>query len=167
MRTADAANDYESDIQSARGLWGVDPSRCDSRSISKEKNDWKVHNNNVNSAFNGFYAETMRGIKGVCYASSADAFGVSYLDQPLDSDYFPIDEDAPQSSTDAYALAPNEAEYQARSFVGWFPGVGIFCLRIHGVMMFLLNIRRTGKDCAEKSLGKVYPNAVARSCPVV
>lgn len=74
------------------------------------KDDWKVYSNNVNSAFNGFHAAGKLGIKRLCYASSVNAIGLAYSKQPLHFDYFPIDEDAPQRPTDAYALAKEEAE---------------------------------------------------------
>lgn len=166
MRTADAANDYEAIYKALEGCEALihlaaipDP---------KGKDDWKVHNNNVNSAFNGFYAAAMRGIKRVCYASSVNAIGLSYSNRPLHFDYFPIDEDAPVHPTDAYALAKDEAEYQAQAFVRWFPGMQISCLRIHEVMP-LKDVQNEHQEDWEGSAvrqlwGWVHPNAVARAC---
>lgn len=166
MRTADTANDYEAIYKALEACEALihlaaipDP---------KGKDDWKVHNNNVNSAFNGLYASAMRGIKRVCYASSVNAIGLSYSNQPLHFDYFPIDEDAPLRPTDAYALAKDEAEYQARSFARWFPGMGISCLRIHEVMP-LKDVQKEHQEDWEGSAvrqlwGWVHPNAVARAC---
>ena len=92
-----------------------------------------MHSNNVNSAFNGFRACGELGIKNICYASSVNAIGLAYANQPLKFKYFPIDEEYPVNPTDSYALAKHEAEVQARAFVNWFPGMKIALMRIHEV----------------------------------
>ncbi|KAJ0418915.1 hypothetical protein BJY00DRAFT_287236 [Aspergillus carlsbadensis] len=166
MRTADVANDYDATVTAFKG--------CDAlihlaaMPDPVDKDDWKVHNNNVNSAFNGFHAAATLGIKRVCYASSVNAVGLAFANRPLHFDYFPLDEEAPQRPTDSYALAKEEAEHQARSFVNWFPGMNIACLRIHEVAP-LKHVQKEHDENWEKSAvqqlwGWVHPEAVARAC---
>jgi nucleoside-diphosphate-sugar epimerase len=119
MRTADAACDAVIHLAAIPNPVGTP--------------DHKVHSNNVNSAFNGFRACGELGIKKICYASSVNAIGLAYANQPLKFPYFPIDEDYPVNPTDSYALAKYEAETQARAFVNWFPGTKIALMRIHEV----------------------------------
>lgn len=131
MRTADAANSYDDTLEAFQGCdavihLGALPNPVD-------KDDQKVHSNNVNAAFNGMRAAAEIGIKRFCYASSVNAIGFAYANQPLVFRYFPIDENYPQNPTDAYALAKQEAEIQAHAFAHWFPGMNIACMRIHEV----------------------------------
>ncbi|EXM15609.1 NAD-dependent epimerase/dehydratase [Fusarium oxysporum f. sp. vasinfectum] len=166
MRTADVANDYDATVKAFKGCDAV--IHLAAMPDPVDKADWKVHNNNVNSAFNGFHAAGSLGIKRVCYASSVNAIGLAYSNQPLHFDYFPIDEEAPQRPTDSYALAKEEAECQARSFVDWFPGMNIACLRIHQVAP-LKDVRKEHEENWEQSAvrqlwGWVNPEAVARAC---
>ncbi|KAL4933262.1 NAD-dependent epimerase/dehydratase family protein [Aspergillus undulatus] len=166
MRTADVANDYDATVKAFKGCDALIHLAALPDPVGKE--DWKVHNNNVNSAFNGFYAAATLGIKRVCYASSVNAVGLAYANRPLRFDYFPIDEDAPQHPTDSYAMAKEEAEYQARSFVEWFPGMNIACLRIHEVAP-LKDVQKEHEEnwdeAAVKQLwGWVSPEATARAC---
>lgn len=83
--------------------------------------EWEVHSNNVNSAFNGFCAAGELGINHVSYASSVNAIGLSYANRPLHFDAFPLDEECAQHPTDSYALAKAEGELQARAFATGFP----------------------------------------------
>ncbi|KAK8071123.1 NAD-dependent glucose-6-phosphate dehydrogenase [Apiospora hydei] len=132
MRTADAAADYDATLAAFAGCDAVihlaaipDP---------KGKPDSHVHNNNVCAAFNGLRAAAAHGIRRFCYASSVNAIGLAYSNQPLRFAYFPIDEEPyPVRPTDAYALAKTEAEAAARAFPDWFPGMKVACLRIHEV----------------------------------
>ncbi|KAL5335733.1 hypothetical protein BJX70DRAFT_390464 [Aspergillus crustosus] len=166
MRTADVANDYDATVEAFKGCDAVIHLAAMPDPVGKA--DWKVHNNNVNSAFNGFHAAASLGIKRVCYASSVNAIGLSYSNRPLQFDYFPIDENAPQRPTDSYALAKEEAEYQARSLVNWFPGMKIACLRIHEVLP-LKDVQKEHEDnwassAVRQLWGWVHPKAVARAC---
>ncbi|KAL3442865.1 hypothetical protein BJX65DRAFT_312477 [Aspergillus insuetus] len=166
MQTADVANDYDATVKAFKGCDALIHLAAMPDPVDKE--DWKVHNNNVNSAFNGFHAAATLGIKRVCYASSVNAVGLAYANRPLHFDYFPLDEEAPQRPTDAYALAKEEAESQARSFVNWFPGMNIACLRIHEVAS-LKEVQKEHSENWEKSAvqqlwGWVHPEAVARAC---
>lgn len=131
MRTADAASDYDTTLNAFKGCDAVIHLAAIPNPVGTP--DHKVHSNNVNSAFNGFRACGELGIKKICYASSVNAIGLAYANQPLKFPYFPIDEDYPVHPTDSYALAKHEAETQARAFVNWFPGTKIALMRIHEV----------------------------------
>lgn len=166
MRTADVASDYNATLKAFEGCDAVVHLAAIPDPVDKDH--WKVHNNNVNAAFNGFHAAATLGINRICFASSVNAIGLAFSNQPLKFDYFPIDELAPQRPTDPYALAKEEAEYQAQSFVNWFPGMKIGCLRIHEVAT-LKEVQKEHKEnwdlAAVKQLfGWVHPNAVARAC---
>lgn len=165
MKTTDVANDYNATVEAFKGCDAVIHLAALPDPVGKP--DWKVHNNNVNSSFNGFHAAGSLGIKRVCYASSVNAVGLAFSNRPLHFDYFPIDEDAPQRPTDSYALAKEEAESQARSFVEWFPGMNIACLRIHEVAP-LKSVQKEHRERWEQSAvrqlwGWVNPEAVARA----
>lgn len=166
MRTADSAHSYDDTVGAFQGCDAVihlaaipDP---------KGKDDWRVHSNNVNSAFNGFRAAAEAGIKRFCYASSVNAIGLAYANQPLHFDYFPLDEEAPINPTDSYALAKQEAEVQAKAFTNWFVGMNIACMRIHEVAP-LKHVQKEHQEnwenAAVKQLwGWVNPGATARAC---
>lgn len=165
MRTADTASDYGATIKAFTGCDAVIHLAAIPDPVDKD--DWTVHNNNVCSAFNGFYAAGQLGIKRVSYATSVNAIGLSYSNQPLHFDYFPIDEDAPQRPTDSYALAKHESELQARSFANWFK-MNIACLRIHEILP-LKQVQeeheRNWEGSAVRQLwGWVSPQATARAC---
>lgn len=166
MRTANVADDYDATLQAFRGCDAVIHLAAIPDPVGKD--DWLVHNNNVNSAFNGFHAAGKLGIRRVCYASSVNAIGLAYSNQPLHFDYFPLDEDAPARPTDPYGLAKQEAEIQARAFVHWFPDMNISCMRIHQVAP-LRDVRKEHTEQWHESAvsqlwGWVNPTAVARAC---
>ena len=166
MRTADSANSYEDTVKAFQGCDAVIHLAAIPNPVGKD--DWKVHSNNVNSAFNGFRAAAEVGIKRFCYVSSVNAIGLAYANQPLHFDYFPIDEDAPPNPTDSYALAKLEAEVQAKAFVNWFPGLNIACLRVHEVAPLKdvqMEHQENWENAAVKQLwGWVNPEATARAC---
>ncbi|PYH40395.1 NAD-dependent epimerase/dehydratase family protein [Aspergillus saccharolyticus JOP 1030-1] len=166
MKTADTANDYEATLKAFQGCDAVIHLAAIPDPV--DKGDDLVHNNNVNSAFNGFRAAAELGIKRVCYASSVNAIGLEYANRPLKFDYFPVDEEIPSRPTDAYALAKDEAELQARAFARWYPGMNIACMRIHAVAG-RADAQKGHKEnwdsSAVKSLwGWVNPQATARAC---
>lgn len=166
MRTADAAGDYEATVKAFKGCDAVIHLAAIPNPVDID--DHKVHSNNVNSAFNGFRAAAELGIKRFCYASSVNAIGLAYANQPLKFDYFPIDEDYPQNPTDSYALAKQEAEVQAKAFVNWFPGMNISVLRIHEVAP-LEDVQKEHKENWDEAGVKqlwswVNPEATARAC---
>lgn len=166
MRIADAANNYDDTVKAFKGCDAVIHLAALPNPVGKE--DWQVHSNNVNSAFNGLRAAAELGITRFCYASSVNAIGLAYANQPLHFDYFPIDEAAPANPTDSYALAKQEAEMQAKAFANWFPGMNIACLRIHEVAPrkeVLEEHRGNWDETAVKQLfGWVNPEATARAC---
>lgn len=129
MRAADAANNYPDTMQAFKGCDAIVHLAAIPNPVDVE--DWEVHSNNVNSAFNGFRTAAELGIQNFCYVSSVNAIGLAYANQPLHFDYFPIDEDYPQNPIDAYALAKMEAEVQAKAFTAWYPGMNIAVLRVH------------------------------------
>lgn len=106
--------------------------------------------------------------KKICYASSVNATGLAFANQPLKFKYFPIDEDYPPNPTDSYALAKHEAETQARAFVNWFPGTKIACLRIHEVAPKKEVKKEHEENWDAAAVGQLWawvnPAAVAQAC---
>lgn len=166
FHTVDLASDYESTRSAFSGCDAIIHLAAIPNPVGKP--DDKTHNVNVTACFNGMRAAGELGIKRFCYASSVNAIGLAYSNQPLKFDYFPIDEAAPQRPTDSYALAKMEAELQAASFVEWFPGMKIACMRFHQVGA-LEEVRREHEaDWVERGVkqlwGWVNPAATARAC---
>lgn len=166
MRIADAAKSYDDTVKAFRDCDAVIHLAALPNPVGKE--DWQVHENNVNACFNGLRAAAEVGIKRFCYASSVNAIGLAYANQPLHFPYFPIDEDYPQNPTDSYALAKMEAEVQAHAFANWYPGMNIACMRIHEVAP-LAEVRKEHEEdwdnAGVKQLwGWVSPAATARAC---
>jgi len=165
MRVADSSSDYEATLKAFEGADGIIHLAAIPNPVDKD--DYKVHNNNVNSAFIGMRAAGELGIKNFCLASSVNAIGLAYANQPLEFDYFPIDEKIQRKPTDSYALAKMEAEIQADSFVHWFKGMTIASLRIHEVES-LKNVQKEHKEQPESGItqlwGWVNPEATARAC---
>lgn len=165
-RVADTAGDYDSVVAAFRGCDAIIHLAAIPNPVNRK--DSVVHANNVNSAFNGFRAAGELGIKRVCYASSVNAIGLAYSNQPLKFPYFPIDEDYTFSPTDAYALAKAESELQAKAFVNWYPGMKIACMRFHEVsarQQVYDHHARDWEGAGVKQLwGWVSPEATARAC---
>lgn len=166
MRTADAATDYDATVAALKDCDALIHLAAVPDPLGKP--DWQTHQNNVCSAFNGLRAAAEVGIRRVCYASSVNAIGLAYSQQPLKLPYFPIDEDYPCHPSDAYALAKLEAETAARAFPNWFPGTKVACLRIHEVEK-RKEVRKEHEEnwdeAAVKQLfGWVNPVATARAC---
>lgn len=165
-KVADTAGDYEGFLNALKGCDALIHLAAIPNPVNKS--DAVVHSNNVNSAFNGFHAAGELGIKRVCYASSVNAIGLAYANQPLHFEYFPIDEETTPAPTDAYALAKSESELQAKSFVKWFPGMKIACMRFHEVATREDVNKHHASDwdgAGVKQLwGWVRPEATARAC---
>lgn len=165
-RVADLAGSFDATLKAFKGCDAVIHLAAIPNPVDKE--DANVHNNNVDSAFNGFRAAAELGIKKISYASSVNAIGLAYANQPLHFDYFPLDEEAPSKPTDSYALAKQEAELQARSFVEWFPGTKIAALRIHEVAPRAHVKKEHDQDWEGSGVkqlwGWVHPTATARAC---
>lgn len=166
FRNADIANDYDATVNAFKGCDAVIHLAAIPSPVDKP--DSLVHSNNVQSAFNGFRACGELGIKKICYASSVNAIGLAYANQPLKFKYFPIDEEYPPNPTDSYALAKLEAEMQAKAFVNWFPGTKIACLRIHEVAPKKDVQRKHEQNWEAAAVGQLWawvsPAAVARAC---
>lgn len=165
-RIADTADDYDATVKAFKGCEAVIHLAAIPNPVDKA--DAMVHANNVNSAFNGFRACGELGIKKICYASSVNAIGLAYANQPLKFKYFPIDEEYPPNPTDSYALAKIEAEMQAKAFVNWYPGTKIACLRIHEVAPKQEVKDEHEENWQDAAVGQLWawvnPAAVARAC---
>ncbi|KAK5697083.1 hypothetical protein LTR17_024024 [Elasticomyces elasticus] len=166
VKIANVADDYHAFLDALKGCDALIHLAAIPNPV--DKLDADVHNNNVNSAFNGFRAAGELGIKKIAYASSVNAIGLSYSNQPRTWDYFPLDEDVEQRPTDSYALAKAETEVQARAFVNWFPGMKIACLRIHEVLPRKAVTEEHAGDWVGSAIGQlwgwVHPTATARAC---
>lgn len=106
--------------------------------------DHVVHNNNVVGSYNALQAAAENGIKRVCQASSVNAIGHAYSNDPR-YDYFPIDEDHPNYSEDPYSLSKWICEQQADAFVRRYPDMVIASMRFHFV-------------CDDRSIAAQYYN---------
>ncbi|KAL7007672.1 hypothetical protein EMMF5_002748 [Cystobasidiomycetes sp. EMM_F5] len=165
MRTADTASDYEATLKAFKGVDAVIHLAAIPDPVDKD--DYKVHNNNVNSAFIGLRACAELKINRVTFASSVNAIGLAFSNQPNRFDYFPLDEKVVQRPTDSYALAKMEAEIQCESFVHWFPDMRIASLRIHEVQPLKTVQKEHEEDpefAAKQLWAWVNPTAVARAC---
>lgn len=165
-RTANISDDYKATLDSLKGCDAVIHLAAIPDPVDKE--DSLVHGNNVQAAFNGFRACGELGIKKICYASSVNAIGLAYANQPLKFKYFPIDEEYPPNPTDSYALAKIEAEMQAKAFVNWYPGTKIACLRIHEVAPKKDVQKEHEENWDAAAVGQLWawvsPQAAARAC---
>ncbi|CAD6576165.1 MAG: hypothetical protein CYPHOPRED_005933 [Cyphobasidiales sp. Tagirdzhanova-0007] len=165
MRTADSASDYKATLEAFKGADAV--IHLAAIPNPEGQDDYIVHNNNVNSAFIALRAAGELGIKKFCLASSVNAIGLAYANQPLKFDYFPMDEKVSYRPTDSYALAKQEAETQAQSFVHWFPGMNVASMRIHEVAP-LKDVQKEHEENAQSGIkqlwGWVNPKATARAC---
>ena len=95
--------------------------------------DHVVHNNNVVGSYNILRIAAELGIKRVCQASSVNAIGLSYSREPH-FEYFPIDEQHPNSCEDPYSLSKWICEQQADSFARRYEDMRIASLRFHLVV---------------------------------
>ena len=165
-RFADIANDYDDTVKALKGCDALIHLAAIPNPINKS--DSLVHTNNVSAAFNGFRACGELGIKRISYASSVNAIGLLFSNQPLKFEYFPIDEDYPTNPTDAYALAKLEGEVQAKAFANWFPGMKIACLRIHQVapkeQVQEEHVDNAADHVVKNLWAYVNPEATARAC---
>lgn len=165
-KVADTAGDYDGFKKALEGCDALIHLAAIPNPVNKS--DAVVHSNNTNSAFNGFHAAGELGIKRICYASSVNAIGLAYATQPLRFEYFPIDEEMTPAPTDAYALAKSETELQAKSFVKWYPGTKIACMRFHEVATREAVRKHHEADWEGGGIkqlwGWVRPEATARAC---
>ncbi|MFN2285834.1 MAG: NAD-dependent epimerase/dehydratase family protein [Anaerolineae bacterium] len=88
---------------------------------------------NCGGTFNVYQAAANVGIKRVVSASSINALGYNYGIKGFDIQYFPIDEDHPDFTTDIYSFSKRMLEETAAYF--WRrEGISGVCLRFPGVM---------------------------------
>jgi nucleoside-diphosphate-sugar epimerase len=87
---------------------------------------------NALGTFNVFQAAAAEGIRRVVQASSINALGMYYGVVPATPSYFPIDEDHPTFTTDAYSFSKNVVEDIGAYF--WRrEGISSVALRLPGV----------------------------------
>lgn len=88
---------------------------------------------NCDGTFNVYQAAANAGIKRVVSASSINALGYNYGIKGFPIQYFPIDEDHPDFTTDIYSFSKRMLEETAAYF--WRrEGISGVCLRFPGVM---------------------------------
>ena len=84
---------------------------------------------NCTGTFNVYQAAAEEGIKRVVSASSINALGFNFGVAPFQLSYFPIDEDHPTQTTDAYSFSKRILEETAEYF--WRrDGISGVCLRL-------------------------------------
>jgi UDP-glucose 4-epimerase len=94
--------------------------------------DHIVHNNNVVGSYNALLAAAENGIRRICQASSVNAIGHAFSRRPR-YDYFPIDENHPNYSEEAYSLSKWICEAQADAFALRYEDISIASMRFHYV----------------------------------
>jgi len=88
---------------------------------------------NVEGTFNVFQAAAEEGIRRVVQASSINAVGLYYGVKEVEPKYFPIDEDHPPFTTDAYSFSKQMIEEIGQYF--WRrEGISSVALRLPGVL---------------------------------
>jgi len=95
--------------------------------------DHIVHNNNVVGSYNILRASAELGINRICQASSVNAIGLSFSRQSH-FEYFPIDEQHPNSCEEPYSLSKWICEQQADSFARRYEDMRIASMRFHLVV---------------------------------
>lgn len=71
---------------------------------------------NVMTSYHVLEAATALGLEAACLASSINAMGSVYQDQPMDVAYLPVDEAHPLTPRDPYALGKQVTEVMADGF---------------------------------------------------
>jgi nucleoside-diphosphate-sugar epimerase len=95
--------------------------------------DHVVHNNNVVGSYNAMRAAIEVGIRRICQASSVNAIGLSYS-RAAHFDYFPIDEQHPNTTEEPYGLSKWICEQQADTFARRYEDIRIASIRFHWVV---------------------------------
>ncbi|MFB6136080.1 MAG: NAD-dependent epimerase/dehydratase family protein [Halobacteriaceae archaeon] len=75
-----------------------------------------TYESNVMSSYHVLEAATELGLESACLASSVNAMGAIYQDDPIEVEYFPIDEDHPLTPRDPYAMGKHALEVTADGF---------------------------------------------------
>jgi UDP-glucose 4-epimerase len=98
-----------------------------------EDPDHVVHNNTVVGSYNVMRAAIGHGIRRICQASSVNAIGLSYSREGH-FDYFPIDEEHPNYTEEAYGLSKWICEQQADTLARRYDDLQIASIRFHWVV---------------------------------
>ncbi|KZV98968.1 NAD(P)-binding protein [Exidia glandulosa HHB12029] len=88
-----------------------------------------THNLNVVSSWNALRAAAELGIERICQASSINAVGLVWGDNPI-IDYLPMDENHPCRPEDPYSLSKLMCELQAATIVRRWPNIRIASIRL-------------------------------------
>jgi nucleoside-diphosphate-sugar epimerase len=89
---------------------------------------------NCTGTFNIYEAAAQEGIRRIATASSINWLGYYYGVKDSDIHYFPIDEDHPNSTTDAYSFSKQVTE-EIAAYYGRREGISSTCLRMPGVVV--------------------------------
>lgn len=89
----------------------------------------ETHNLNVVSSWNALRAAAELGIERICQASSINAVGMVWGDNPI-IDYLPMDEKHPCRPEDPYSLSKLICEMQADTIVRRWPNIRIASIRL-------------------------------------
>jgi len=87
------------------------------------------HNLNVVASWNVLRAAAELGIERICQASSINAVGLVWGDNPL-IDYLPLDENHPCRPEDPYSLSKLVCELQANTIIRRWPNMRIASIRL-------------------------------------
>jgi nucleoside-diphosphate-sugar epimerase len=90
---------------------------------------------NCAGTFNVYEAAAQEGIHRIATASSINWLGFYYGVRSSDIHYFPVDEDHPNFTTDAYSFSKQVTEDIA-AYYGRREGISSTCLRMPGVIEF-------------------------------
>lgn len=89
----------------------------------------ETHNLNVVSSWNVLRSSAELGIERICQASSINAIGMCWGDNPI-IDYVPMDEKHPCRPEDPYSLSKLIAELQADTIIRRWPNMRIASIRL-------------------------------------
>lgn len=77
---------------------------------------YEVYKSNVMSTYHVLEAAAALELKSVCVASSINAMGAAYQDEPMDVRYLPVDEEHPLTPRDPYATSKHALEVTCDGF---------------------------------------------------
>jgi nucleoside-diphosphate-sugar epimerase len=125
----------------------------------------QVHRVNVDGTYNVLVAAEEQGLDGVCLASSINAIGGVYSEEPR-YDRFPVDEDHTTYAEDAYSLSKWIVEQQSAAFARRRPDVAFSALRLHGLRDDAASAMSNGDDERRRKdlWGWVSFDAAASAC---
>ncbi|MFC6964618.1 NAD-dependent epimerase/dehydratase family protein [Halocatena marina] len=77
---------------------------------------YEVYESNVMSTYHILEAASALNLESVCIASSINAMGAAYQDDPIDVRYLPVDEKHPVTPRDPYAISKHSLEVTCDGF---------------------------------------------------